>query len=245
MRLVKTRRDEIMNNKELYAQQGVAMTCRSFEEYQSMFMLDEVMLAAGKILDIAAGASSFTAECIHRGYEATAFDPLYTLSSEQIYEFGKQQHHIASEKLSSKKDAFVWSYYKGLQEHDNIRELSLEKFIESYKNDTSKETYVNGRLPTLPFQDDMFSCVVCNHFLFLYQEQFDYSFHVAAIKEMIRVTKKGGIILLYPLVGFKDELYPHLDHLQQELRHMGVDVSIRSTPFRFLPSADGMLAIHK
>jgi len=234
-----------MNNEELYAQQGVAMTCRSFEEYQSMFMLDETMLAKGKILDIAAGGSSFTAECIFREYDATACDPLYTLSCEQMYEYGKQQHHIASEKLSSKKDAFVWNYYKDLQEHDNIREHSLEKFYESYKNDVAKKTYVHAMLPSLPFQDDFFSYVLCNHFLFLYQEQFDYSFHLAAIKEMIRVTKKGGIILLYPLVGFKDELYPHLDQLQQELSHMSVDVSIRSTQFRFLPSADSMLVIRK
>ncbi|MCR8660076.1 class I SAM-dependent methyltransferase [Paenibacillus endoradicis] len=234
-----------MNNKELYAQQGVAMTCRSFEEYQSMFMLDKATLAKGKILDIAAGASSFTAECIHRGYDAMACDPLYKLNSEQIYEFGQQQLLIASEKLSSKKEAFVWNYYHDIQQHDDIREHSLDKFIESYKNDMDREVYVNAMLPNLPFQDDMFSCVICNHFLFLYQEQFDYSFHLAAIKEMIRVTKKGGIILLYPLVGFKDELYPHLDNLQQELSQMCVNVSIRTTEFRFLPSADGMLAILK
>lgn len=234
-----------MINKELYAQQGVAMTCRSFEEYQSMFMLNESMLAKGKILDIAAGASSFTTECISRGYDATACDPLYKLNSEQIYEFGKQQLAIASEKLSSKKDAFVWNYYKDVQEHDDIREHSLEKFIEGYKQDVNKVTYVNAVLPSLPFTDDTFSCVICNHFLFLYQEQFDYAFHSAAIKEMIRITKEDGIILIYPLVGFRDELYPQLDDLQQELAELGVDVSIRSTDFRFLPSADGMLAIRK
>ena len=221
------------------------MTCRAFEEYQSMFMLEESMLTKGNILDIAAGASSFTAECITRGYDATACDPLYKLSDEQIYEFGKQQQSLASEKINAKKEAFVWKYYQDVQKHDDIREQSLEKFIESYKSDVSKATYVNAMLPSLPFEDNTFSCVICNHFLFLYQEQFDYSFHLAAIKEMIRITKKDGIILLYPLVGFKDELYPHLDVLQQELAELGVDVSIRSTDFRFLPSADAMLAIRK
>ncbi|HIW32242.1 MAG TPA: class I SAM-dependent methyltransferase [Candidatus Paenibacillus intestinavium] len=234
-----------MKNKELYAQQGVAMTCRSFEEYESMFMLDETMLTTGKILDIAAGASSFTAECISRGYDATACDPLYKLSDDQIYEFGKQQLSIASEKLNSKKDAFNWNYYKDIETHDDIREHSLEKFIDSYRSDFDKEAYMNAMLPNLPFEDDTFSSIVCNHFLFLYQEQFDYSFHLAAIKEMIRITKKDGIILLYPLVGFKDELYPQLDVLQEELAELGVDVSIRSTEFRFLPSADSMLAIRK
>ena len=234
-----------MKNKELYAQQGVAMTCRSFEEYESMFMLDETMLTTGKILDIAAGASSFTAECISRGYDATACDPLYKLSDDQIYEFGKQQLSIASEKLNSKKDAFNWNYYKDIETHDDIREHSLEKFIDSYRSDFDKEAYMNAMLPNLPFEDDTFSSIVCNHFLFLYQEQFDYSFHLTAIKEMIRITKKDGIILLYPLVGFKDELYPQLDVLQEELAELGVDVSIRSTEFRFLPSADSMLAIRK
>src|SRR5690606_17147304 len=135
------------------------------------------------ILDIAAGASSFTAECISRGYDATACDPLYKLSDDQIYEFGKQQLSIASEKLNSKKDAFNWNYYKDIETHDDIREHSLEKFIDSYRSDFDKEAYMNAMLPNLPFEDDTFSCIVCNHFLFLYQEQFDYSFHLAAIKE--------------------------------------------------------------
>jgi hypothetical protein len=46
---------------EFYEQVGVAMTCRSFTEYEKMFVLKKEDLDQGSILDIAAGAASFTA----------------------------------------------------------------------------------------------------------------------------------------------------------------------------------------
>ncbi|MEJ9368520.1 hypothetical protein P9253_06020, partial [Schinkia azotoformans] len=69
-----------MCKTELYAQSGVAMTCRSYQEYKEMFMLKEGLLRNGRILDIASGASSLTAELNQKGYEAIAVDPLYTLT---------------------------------------------------------------------------------------------------------------------------------------------------------------------
>lgn len=66
-----------------------------------------------------------------------------------------------------------------------------------------------------------------------------------SIKEMIRITKKGGSILIYPLVGFKDEWYPYLDNLLEVLNNNGVMVKIDETKFRFLPSATNYLTIFK
>jgi hypothetical protein len=39
----------------------------------------------GKILDCAAGPSSFNAELIAEGHEVTSCDPIYSLSGEEIY----------------------------------------------------------------------------------------------------------------------------------------------------------------
>lgn len=234
-----------MSRTELYAQAGVAMTCRSYQEYKEMFMLKEDLLSNGKILDIASGASSFTAELNQKGYEAIAVDPLYTLTSEEIYDFGKQEIMIASQKLSKNEQLFTWNNYESLKHHDEIRRHSLHQFIESYRKDKHKERYITAQLPFLPFENDTFSLIFCNHFLFLYQEQFDYNFHLDSIKEMIRITKKGGSILIYPLVGFKDEMYPYLGDLIKALNNNGVVAKIDDTKFQFLPSATNYLTIIK
>lgn len=76
------RRDEKMNRHD--EQTGVAMTYRGFEEYRRMFALEPETLAAGELLDAAAGASSFTAEASAAGYRAHAVDPRYTLEPGQL-----------------------------------------------------------------------------------------------------------------------------------------------------------------
>ncbi|KEF37786.1 hypothetical protein M670_03092 [Schinkia azotoformans MEV2011] len=234
-----------MCKTELYAQSGVAMTCRSYQEYKEMFMLKEGLLRNGRILDIASGASSLTAELNQKGYEAIAVDPLYTLTSEEIYDLGKKEIKIASQKLSQNENLFIWDNYKSLKHHDEIRERSLNQFIESYREDNNKEKYISATLPFLPFDNDTFSLVFCNHFLFLYREQFDYKFHLDAINEMIRITQKGGSILIYPLVDFKDGIYLHLNKLIDDISEIGINIKINKTEFRFLPSATNFLTIEK
>ncbi|MGJ9381894.1 hypothetical protein [Salipaludibacillus sp. CF4.18] len=234
-----------MNKKELYAQSGVAMTCRSFKEYEEMFELDVATLAKKAILDIAAGASSFTSELNQRGCNAIAADPMYRLSTEEINILGEEEMRIASQKLSKSENLFVWDYYQNLENHERIRKMSLKQFIASYKNDKSKTMYVPANLPRLPFEKDVFSSVFCNHFLFLYEAQFDYTFHLKAMKELIRVTQRNGSIYVYPLVGFNDEVYSHLKELIQEVEKTGASVEMIETAFRFLPSATHFLKITK
>ncbi|WP_377918321.1 hypothetical protein [Bacillus songklensis] len=62
---------------------------------------------------------------------------------------------------------------------------------------------------------------------------------------MIRVTKKGGMIQIYPLVGFKDEEYPYLDKLLETINDERVVAEKVKTNFRFLPSATHVLTISK
>jgi SAM-dependent methyltransferase len=231
-----------MNKTEYYEQLGVAMTCRSFNEYKEMFMLDEHLLNKGKVLDVASGASSFVAELSKRGYDAVAVDPLYKLSLEEMNDLGNKEIEIATLKLDKIKDLFVWESYKSIESHNQIRINSFKQFLESY---AKEENYISAALPSLPFDNETFSLILCNHFLFLYQEQFDYEFHLKAINELIRITKKGGVIRIYPLVGFKNESYPYLDKLIKTLSSNGVEIELTSTNFRFIPTATHFLNIKK
>ncbi|WP_394542752.1 class I SAM-dependent methyltransferase [Priestia aryabhattai] len=234
-----------MSRAEFYEQVGVAMTCRSYGEYEKMFLLEDDFLKKGKILDVAAGASSFIAEANERGYDAVAVDPLYDLTVEQMTLHGQKEMKEATEKLAKNISSFSWNSYKNLEEHDTIREDSFKLFLNHYKENPIKKRFITGNLPNLPFDDGAFSFVLCNHFLFLYQEQFDFEFHLQAIREMIRVTKKGGMIRIYPLVGFKNERYPYLNDLIEVLNDENTVVKTIDTTFRFVPAATEFLTINK
>lgn len=230
---------------KVYEQQGVAMTCRSFGEYKDMFVLKDELLERGPILDVSAGASSFVAEANNKGFSAVAIDPSYKLTPDQIEQYGKSEIDSSTQKLSKLTDQFLWDYYGDLEFHRKNREHSLELFVDDYRKDYEKKRYINGALPELTFQDDSFSLILCSHFLFLYQEQFDYAFHLQAVQEMVRVCRSGGEIRIYPLVGFKRELHPNLNELMNTLKGNGLEVDLITTDFRFIPGATHVLSIKK
>ncbi len=227
-----------------YEQIGVAMTCRSFEEYVDMFQLDSESLI-GPVLDVAAGASSFTADANQRGIKTVAADPLYSLDSNSLYQRGKAEIKSATEKLTRVMEAYDWEYYHSLEQHERIRLQSLENFHADYGASFSRDHYISARLPNLPFEDNLFSLVLCSHFLFLYEEQFDFQFHLEAIQELFRVCKPGGRILVYPLSTFKRQTYFGLKKLQSTLSAQGIEIRRIPTTFRFLKGATDVLQIRK
>ena len=93
-----------MSRVRLYEQIGVAMTCRSYEEYKKMFSLEDALLEKSKILDVAAGASSFVAKANIRGYDAV--DPLYSLTPEEMVTHGQKEMRKATQKLKKKCPSF-------------------------------------------------------------------------------------------------------------------------------------------
>lgn len=268
-----------MEMSKKYEQIGVAMTCRSYQDYMDMFMLEEIDLKKGAILDVAAGASSFVQEVKRKGYPAIAVDPLYQLSSEKIREHGKQEIEESTNKIDKVKDLFHWEYYGTLQKHYENRLDSLQLFALDYERIQKegnvqsgkcslpnedyfvdihcgllslsqsyplfKVSYVAAALPTLPFQQNMFSLILCSHFLFLYHEQFTYSFHLQALKEMIRICAPGGEIRIFPIVGFSGERYPLLEQLVSEIESDQVMVQVQETSFRFLRGSTHLLKISK
>jgi len=73
----------ISNPSELQVT-GVAFFGRTFAEYSSFFDLAPAALVGRRMLDVAAGPSSFTAEARSLGIDAVAVDPLYGLSCEAL-----------------------------------------------------------------------------------------------------------------------------------------------------------------
>lgn len=229
---------------DVYEQLGVAMTCRSFQEYLDMFDLPEANLARGRILDVAAGASSFVAEAAHLGYQAMAADPLYSLSPSAIFQRGIEEIREASGKLASLKHVYDWSYYGSLEAHERLRVASLERFVRDYEA-VGKTRYVNATLPNLPFEEGQFTTVLCSHFLFLYEAQFDFNFHLDAILNLARLLTTDGELRVYPTSGLNRKPYAELSRLQEALAKSGFYVDRVETPFRFLKSATTILCVRR
>lgn len=226
-----------------YEQVGVAMTCRGYEEYIRMFDLKETDLAGGSILDVAAGGSSFTADAKARGYEAYAVDPRYGSNVSKWVEEAREEIGTSTEKLAKISDVFDWTYYGSIDRHRAGREASLIKFETDATEPIGQSSYVFGKLPELPFADGTFSLVLCSHFLFLYAEQFGYEFHKQAIAELMRVTRKGGQIRIYPLQALNWEPFAQLDELLASVEANGGNVQLLPTGLPFIPKKSDFLLI--
>jgi SAM-dependent methyltransferase len=234
-----------MKIKSFYQQAGVAMTCRSYEEYVKMFDLDGLQLKGKRVLDVSGGASSFTAEADLRGILAEATDPLYVMSAKEIGVYGMEEIKVSSSKLAGLQHLYNWDYYGSIERHRAGRERSLGLFLEDYSRPDSKARYHTGSLPGLPFEEGTFSLVLCSHFLFLYEEQFDYAFHLAALKELLRICKKGGEVRIYPLLNFRTEPYGRLYELLRALEEEGAAVQLLKSKLPFIPNSEQFLQITK
>lgn len=229
--------------KSFYEQMGVAMTCRDFQEYLDMFDLSEAELCKGAILDVAAGGSSFTAQAREQGYEAFAVDPKYAGAADGWVKEARGEIVASTAKLEAMKEQFEWSYYGSLDNHRKGRELSLNRFSSHAGTPDGAQFYLNGALPRLPFEDNTFSLVLCSHFLFLYAEQFGYDFHVEAVRELMRISKPGGEIRLYPLLSLRWEPYDQLKALMDMVRMEGGIPQLKASKLTFIPGSDQMLQI--
>ncbi|HZG87214.1 methyltransferase domain-containing protein [Paenibacillus sp.] len=240
-----------------YPQEGVAVTCRSFREYEAMFALEETRLARGAVLNVAGGASSFTAEAAARGYEAFAADPRYAKTPDELYRESAEEIAASTSKLERLKDKFDWSFYGSLTEHRINREASLERFIDHYRSEAGRSrnrgrdgdrrpAYTAAALPELPFPDETFELVLCSHFLFLYEEQFPYEFHRDALLELYRVVRPGGEIRIYPVYSLRFAKYARLDELLRTLTEdRGAAAELLPSRLPFLPGSTELLKIAK
>jgi len=230
-----------------YEQVGTAFTCRSFEEYRLMFALENPPAPPCEVLDVAAGASSFTADAATLGLGAVAVDPRYGLPREELFAEARTEIAVSTAKLDKLKDLFDFSHYGSLERHRAGREASLERFIADFTTDgdSGGGRYVAGELPNLPFGDDRFDLVLCSHFLFLYGEHFDETFHERSLFELIRVCRPGGEVRIYPLVTLSFREYPPLERLAERVREAECAVGFPESRLPFIPGSRRLMVIRK
>ena len=212
---------------------------RTWSEYLKMFDLKEENLVKGKILDCAAGASSFTAEMSKKGYEVIALDILYDEDPEVLCNKYKIDMEVLIEGLAS-VDSFVWNFFRDIEDLKKQRDRSCREFIVDY-NIYGKNRYIKADLTKIPFPDNYFSMVLCSHLLFIYDHRLDYKFHLDTIKEMLRVTSNE--VRIYPLVKNKGLKSDFVKRIINDLQD--VDIKILKVDYEFRKGGNEMMRIMK
>lgn len=219
--------------------QDVVPFGRGLAEYQRMFLLTEADLAR-RVLDVAAGPAGFTADVIARGANATAADPIYLYSRADLERRIHETLDLVIEKTRAAHDAYLWIEVRDPDELRERRLAAMQRFLADYDAGLAAGRYVTASLPLLPFANDTFDLALCSHFLFSYSEHCDRDFHIASVREMLRVARE---VRIFPLVQIHGEPSPHVAPVVQAAQQRGATVERVATEYRMQPAATEFLRI--
>lgn len=214
---------------------------RSFEEYCRMFALSSDELQS-RIVACADGPASFNAEATAAGLSVVSCDPLYGFSSAGIQQRIAETTEIILEQTRRNQNEFVWTAISSIQELRQLRSSAMERFIADFETGKAEGRYLDAELPKLPFADGSFDIALCSHFLFLYSEQLSEDFHVAAIREMIRVSDQ---VRIFPVIALGGAVSPHVEAVSRQLHGDGYSVSIETVPYEFQRGGNQMMRVRR
>lgn len=221
----------------------IAFIGRTYDEYCRMFVLDEAMLKRGPVLDCPSGPSSFTAEARKRGLEAVACDLLYDHPVAELEEKGRSDIAHVFQKVDDVPHLYVWKYYRNRDEIISLRHKALDDFVADFPRGREEGRYVRAELPRLPFPDRTFGLTLSSHFLFLYGDRLDQEFHLASLKELVRVSSDE--LRVYPLQGLDAKPCPHLETLISGLNAEGIEAELNEVPFEFQRGSNKMMKLRR
>lgn len=138
---------------------------------------------------------------------------------------------------------YTWKFFSGPEEHLAQRLAAAALFTAHVSR--APQHYVPAALPHLPFADAAFDLVLCSHLLFSYANRLDEHFHLAALRELVRVAR--GQVRVYPLVANgSDRSHPSLGALRAQLAAAGVGSELRATGgYAFQRGADRVLVLQR
>lgn len=226
---------------------SVSFFGRSLEEYTRFFNLDPVAWRGRAVLDVAAGPSSFTAEACRKGIDAVAVDPLYGSDAAALAARVQGDYAAMFAQMRAKPRLFktrpgVNAYFSSIDEAEVDRRAAAQRFLTDYEAHFARGRYVGSSLPKLPFLDGAFDLVLCAHLLFTYAHRFDFAWHLAACRELARVS--AGEVRIHPVCGADGRRYAELDRLQRELLARGIPSRIVPVRYEFFAGSSSMLVLN-
>lgn len=212
---------------------------RSFDEYRRMFDLGPNELT-GSILGCGDGPASFNAEGSACGCRIVSADPLYKFDSESIRRRIEETYETVIEQTRRNAGNYVWTAFASVEELGQCRMASMRAFLDDYPAGLAAGRYLPAALPDLPFADGEFDICLSSHFLLLYEEKLDVDFHVAAIREMLRV---GREVRIFPLLTLDSKPSSIAEAIIKASPKLDWNVETRRVPYEFQRGANTMLRI--
>jgi len=228
-----------MNDKRGMQLERVVLLGRTFEEYRLFFLLEPEKWIGKRVLDVAGGVSSFSAEANELGIHVVSCDPIYERDSESIRTQAEPDlDHVY--KIVDGLPTYRWDYYKNRDHMRELRSRALYKFLPDYEKHRGSR-YITGRLPNLPFPDQTFDLTLVSYFLFAYEDKFSYEFHRDAILGLTRVTK--GELRIYPTVTLEAEQSTYIPRFLEDSALKAFRFEVIETDFEFLLNSNRFLRI--
>jgi hypothetical protein len=222
---------------------SVSFFGRSLAEYAQFFALDIPALRGRDVLDVAAGPSSFTAEACARKINAVALDPFYGAEADVLAGQVEDDYTRMFAQMRAKPRLFKFKTFPSIDAAELDRRAAAARFLGDYAVHFPHGRYVSGALPRLPFFDRTFDLVLCAHLLFTYARRFDFEWHLAACRELVRVT--ADEVRLHPLCGADGKPYPGLARLRRELRAEGIASEVVAVDYEFFAGSNSMLVLRR
>jgi hypothetical protein len=215
---------------------------RSLEEYTHMFTLKASDLQL-KILDCAAGPSSFNAQLHRLGSSVVSCDPIYQFSATEIAQQIDKTYETILNATQQTEDKFVWREIRSIEHLGELRQQAMKQFQEDFPLGVQQGRYRVGELPKLPFPDREFDLALCSHFLFTYSNVLSLEFHLDAIRELCRVAIE---VRVFPLIGqFGTEFSPHVSEVLSRLGAEGYECEIKKVRYEFQKGGNQMMRIRR
>lgn len=239
--------------------QEVMLVGRSLDpEYRLMFNFDVTSVRRDlRILDIAAGVSSFTFELRDCGFRnAFAVDPVYARSAEQIREhaLGVMNDWVRrfpnpNEAYDAKanKAAGDWVVPVPLPQIDTPQKMfdsrieATEAFLMRFTQLRDSGVCLPGRLPELEDVTGCFDLILCGNYLVAYTAD-DPEYTVASIRRMADLLSDDGEIRIFPAGSAFAKLE---QRLVQDLKRVGLALTTRPSAHRFVRGWDAMYVIRR
>lgn len=223
----------------------IAFFGRSLAEYQVFLGIRAADFVGRRVLDVAAGPSSFAAEASCAGIDVTAVDPLYRCNEHALrmrVTDGLNRMHAT---MRSRPEMFRLRSFTSLEAAEGDRRRASERFLADYYTGVAVGRYVAAALPTLPFADATFDLVLCGHLLFVYDDRLDLDFHVAGCRELVRVARPGADVRLHPIVNLRGETSELVAPVREALGVFGIASTIVDVDYEFFRGTTKTLVLRK
>jgi len=210
---------------------------RSFDEYVNMFALSGNDLKK-QILGCSDGPASFNYALTNRGGSVVSIDPIYQFTAEEIANRINETYEVVIDQARQNLQEFVWTHIGSVEELGRIRTTAMSNFLSDYPKGKREGRYVSGELPQLPCSDGVFDLALCSHFLFLYSEHFDKTFHLLSLRELCRVAHE---VRVFPILELGSVRSRHIDEVIATLSREGYEVQIERVAYEFQRGGNEML----